>query len=573
MKKTILTNISGMPFYIEEDAYQKLETYLNEIKKYFAKTEGKDEIISDIENRIAEKFCADLHDQNKVVTLSEVESVISSLGTVKDFDDSDENSTDSAANSTSEVYQKKLMRDPDNHVLGGVCAGVAAYLGIDVTLVRVIFIILFLAGGPGLLLYIILWIAMPEAKTGVDKMQMRGEPLTLASIEERVKNNVDGTAVAKESAVTSLILFPFRLIAMILKGIAGIIPAILVLMGVFVSIISSIVLFSITVAAGGLLFLHNSPNVDVTFANFPGTTTEYIAVILAYFAAAIPVFFVILLGVSLVKRKYVLNTLGTIALLVIWITSAATASVLGADIFPKLKQQYEASRVTKSVDNLSPFNKVKIGEGTGVTIKRGDVEKVEITGLQQYLDEVEVKTDNQELTVVNHDNLRVCIFCFKALSIDITTPNLEQITLIDAAHADVSGFDNLEQIQINLNDGASLDLHGSVQTLSAVIKDASRLEAYDFHARSANLEVRNGSSAKINATETVTAVITDASRLDAIDFHVRNANLEVSDGSSAKIYVTETLKVRAKDAARVRYRGGAVVDSSADDSSSVRMGE
>ncbi|MEQ8423308.1 MAG: PspC domain-containing protein, partial [Cyclobacteriaceae bacterium] len=117
---------------------------------------------------------------------------------------------------------KKMFRDPEKKVIGGVASGVGIFFGIDVTLVRVLFVVFTIAGGLGFLVYLILWIALPEAKTITEKMQMQGEPVTLSNIETTVKKSLNEKDEEEESLLAKIILFPFRLIAMIINGVVKI---------------------------------------------------------------------------------------------------------------------------------------------------------------------------------------------------------------------------------------------------------------------------------------------------------------------------------------------------------------
>ncbi|MBL7727267.1 MAG: PspC domain-containing protein [Dinghuibacter sp.] len=170
MKKVINMNLGGRLINIEEDAWARLQQYIDSLKQHFAGEEGRDEIISDIENRIAEIFADKQKKGATVITETDVEEVMASIGRPEDFDDNPENNTSGAGNTTSgstggtQVKRGRLYRNADDQVIGGVCSGIAAYFNIDVSLVRIIWAILVFAGGTGVLLYILLWIFVPERK-------------------------------------------------------------------------------------------------------------------------------------------------------------------------------------------------------------------------------------------------------------------------------------------------------------------------------------------------------------------------------------------------------------------------
>jgi phage shock protein PspC (stress-responsive transcriptional regulator) len=179
MKKTLIINIGNSIIHIEEDAYEILTTYLNEIKQHFAKNADDFEIVTDIENRIAEMFAEILEAaQKQIIEITDVQSVIAQMGRVQDFQNDEEETADVPHFETF-VGNKKLYRDTDDGIIGGVCAGLGHYLNIEARWVRLIaFLAVFLVGS-GILAYFILWIAMPRAVSRSEKMEMKGEATNL----------------------------------------------------------------------------------------------------------------------------------------------------------------------------------------------------------------------------------------------------------------------------------------------------------------------------------------------------------------------------------------------------------
>ncbi|MBS3770517.1 MAG: PspC domain-containing protein [Bacteroidales bacterium] len=187
MKKTVKINLSGIIFHLDEDAYEKLSAYLEKIHRHFRETKEGAEIISDIELRMTELFQSKLSDYKQVVTIEDVTEVIESMGEPEDFTDDEKKSEDFAAKSTG----KKLYRDPDNSILGGVVGGIGAYLNIDPVWIRLIFVLLILAYGFTAVAYILLWIFVPPAKTYAQKLEMKGERVTISNIEKNVKREYE----------------------------------------------------------------------------------------------------------------------------------------------------------------------------------------------------------------------------------------------------------------------------------------------------------------------------------------------------------------------------------------------
>lgn len=193
MKKTITINIATTAFFIDEDAYTCLKDYLNKIEAWFGDKEEGNEIISDIESRLSELFIERINPQFGVITIDHVNEVIRVMGQPEDFiGTGDEKPEDHKKKGVSfendPPRNRRLYRDIDNKVLGGVCSGIAAYFNIDPVWVRVLFAILpFLSFGTIIPVYIVLWIAMPEAITTTQKLEMRGEDINISNIEKKIK--------------------------------------------------------------------------------------------------------------------------------------------------------------------------------------------------------------------------------------------------------------------------------------------------------------------------------------------------------------------------------------------------
>lgn len=187
MNKTITVNIAGFQFNIEERAYEILKSYIDAIKKQLSREEDAGEIIEDIEARIAELLSEKLIDGKDVITLSDIDSVIKIMGEPEDFADNEfaEEPEDHSIEKEENAKDRRLYRDMDNATIGGVCSGLGAYFDIDPLIFKLIFVFLFIVGGSGILLYIILWVLIPEAKTTAQKLQMKGVHVNIESIKKQ----------------------------------------------------------------------------------------------------------------------------------------------------------------------------------------------------------------------------------------------------------------------------------------------------------------------------------------------------------------------------------------------------
>jgi phage shock protein PspC (stress-responsive transcriptional regulator) len=188
MKITVAINLGGYSFNIDEDAYSELKRYLRNLELHFAGEESSSEILSDIETRMAELFRVKMTGYKQVISIEDVKDAISVLGTPEDISD---NEGKSARDKFSSPGYHRMYRDTDHRIIGGVCAGMGAYWDIDPLILRVIFVALTIAGGLGVLVYLILYIVLPDAKTTAQKIEMKGEPVNIHNIKESVKKEFE----------------------------------------------------------------------------------------------------------------------------------------------------------------------------------------------------------------------------------------------------------------------------------------------------------------------------------------------------------------------------------------------
>jgi phage shock protein PspC (stress-responsive transcriptional regulator) len=198
MKKTISVNLGGRVFAIDEDAYSLLTEYLHDVKKYLKDDVSTEEVLNDIEQRMGELFTEWMQGNRQVVTKADVTRVTEILGKPESYDNQSETSSEtndnqssnnSESSKTSDVNtgRRKLFRDPENAFIGGVCTGLGKYFDINPLLFRLIFFLLFWLGASGILLYILCWIIVPEAKTSSQRLEMEGEDVTIDNIEKKVR--------------------------------------------------------------------------------------------------------------------------------------------------------------------------------------------------------------------------------------------------------------------------------------------------------------------------------------------------------------------------------------------------
>jgi phage shock protein PspC (stress-responsive transcriptional regulator) len=450
MKKNISINISGIIFHIEEDGYEVLKKYLDSINKYFSSFEDSSEILSDIESRIAEIFLSKLSEGKQIITFEDVNSLVSTMGSVSDFKAAEEQEFSQTENSSQQAEPqpkaerahsqhthtaaKQLFRDQTRKILGGVCAGLGNYFSVDAVWVRLLFALLTFAWGFGILVYVILWIAIPGSYTledvqgsrklfrdnerkvigGVsgglaayfgfdiivirllfvitaffgfglvayivlwivlqpavsitDKMEMQGEPVTLSNIESNLKKNLN-LKEDEENVFVKILLFPFRLIGMILTGLGKLIyPLIEVLrvaIGVLITFLGLSLVVSVIITTGILIGLISGTSVPIHIgvpfneASLPieamsraiPTTT----IVAAFIGSILPGILITLLGISVIAKRIVFSSMVGWSMFVMFLVSLLVLSFTVPKIVYSFKQDGEVK--TESIYQLPTNNK------------------------------------------------------------------------------------------------------------------------------------------------------------------------------------------------------------------------
>lgn len=189
MNKTVTINIAGLVFHIDEDAYNRLDAYINAVRNSIQQ-EDKEEIVEDIEARIAELFSDRIDQQSGVIRMNHVDEIIEIMGKPEDYFIEEEGYVAIEEGFTTSKGTKKIYRDGDKRILGGVCAGLGHYLNVDVVWIRIIFVLLFFLYGLSTLVYFILWIIIPKARTVADVLEMKGEPVNISNIEKQFRQGI-----------------------------------------------------------------------------------------------------------------------------------------------------------------------------------------------------------------------------------------------------------------------------------------------------------------------------------------------------------------------------------------------
>ena len=369
MNKTISINLGGFFFHIDEDAYQKLSRYFDAVKRSLS-PDGRDEIMKDIESRIAELFQERLKNDKQVVGLSEIEEVISIMGQPEDYKIDDEKTSyqSSSSSSTNFYYpSKRLYRDKENGMIGGVMAGLGHYLGVDSLWLRILMVILFFGFGTGLFVYIVLWILIPEAITTTQKLEMKGQPITISNIEKKVKEGFDDitskiSSIDHEKITNTAKSGASRIGSSIEEVITTIFKVFAKIIGSFILFFSAIALLGIIITSIIMIFSSTMPeNYILNHIQTPiGLETPLWAQgILFLLGFGIPLFFLFILGLKLMVNN--LRSIGNYikySLLAVWIVAVGIIISLGINEASQLA--FDGKSVQKEVITIAPTDTLKI---------------------------------------------------------------------------------------------------------------------------------------------------------------------------------------------------------------------
>ena len=356
MNKTIIININGIVFHIEEDAYDVLKLYMTDVKRHFSTSEDSLEITTDIENRIAEMFNEILASQNKqVIVEQDVKLVVEQMGTVEDFEFA-ENDAKTPGNNTYayNTERRRLFRDPDDHLVSGVAAGIANYFDIPAVWVRLAFVISFCVAGSGFFLYVILWIVVPKAITRADRMAMKGEKQDLKGFK---KNFEDELSTVKENLhnfkheakpfvykTRDFISDFFDHLGVFLRG-AGSLVGKLIAGAILLTCFGLAI--ALIVAVVGLIAFGKTDIYHIPPFNFVNQETSVIFIAGGFLLLAIPLLSIILVIIGFLFKNTSFNrTIGT-TLLCVWLAALGAVVYYGVRASADFR---EGAKMSKTIN-------------------------------------------------------------------------------------------------------------------------------------------------------------------------------------------------------------------------------
>ena len=433
MKRTVSINLNNQNFQIEEEAYDKLAIYLESIKRHCGAGADAAEVVADIENSLAEKLKLSLTPYKEIITIEDINSLIKIMGTMEDFDrevggfpakDSDANKV-----TTEKKTKRKLYRDVDNAIIGGVASGLGNYFDVDPVLFRIIFCALIFAGGSAFPIYILLWIAMPEAKTAYQKLEMQGQTPTLAAFKNLAKAGKQLQEDWKKrwqrrSTINKVISLPLVIVNGVFSAIkkvwAIIWPVIRLGFGILLSIFSFIGLGAIGIGSL-MLILYNNSLYQISFIPISELTSllPYNLIIIAGFLSlAIPTLLIFIGGVSIIRKKSLINLTAGSIMLGAWMVAGICFCAFGLRYLPEIKNKFDNYPLTNRVEETIDIDGIQEINADGslinIYIRANTSTPATLSGRQVDLDNIEIKRDGNKLTLtekIQIEKTGACLDC------------------------------------------------------------------------------------------------------------------------------------------------------------------
>lgn len=550
MKKTINISIGGLSFQIEEDAYAALEKYLGEVKNRFAAYAEAAEIVSDIEDRIAEQLMAKLP-RGQVVSLGLVEELIAIMGRPEQIGEEGKTEQSDAKEAVPNppAAQKRLYRDLDDAILGGVCSGIAAYIGTDTVWVRLVFALTIFFGGFGVVLYLILWVIVPPAQTAVEKLQMRGSPVNLKNLEQTLKDRVAELKKKDQSQVRRGIAAPFRALGVAFRSVGRfllrIVPTLFKLIGIAVVVLASLSLAGLIFVVVSLLTNPASPYLDFPLKEIAAGGVYYAALVSAFFVAFVPIVFLMQLGVSLITYRSVFRKMGSFLLLGLWVVAVAIFANMAIKLAPQVENLVKTSpyfQTTTKEYKPAGFESVALDGIDEAVLHPAQSYKVVVEGKQKDLDAAKVYVDNGALKIKRNYPFRFCLFCTQdKIKLEIFAPNFTSLKASGASRISIADTLKGKSMVITLSGVSALDGQFDLNSLKAELSGASKIKF-------------------AGAVDSVDLALSGASHAETEEAVIRFAQVNLSGVSDARFGQLDKLKIQASGASTVYYQSAGSIE-------------
>lgn len=539
MKKTLTVNLNGTVFHIDEDAYQQLHDYLNAVRASLDLSDDKDEIMADIEARIAELITEEYTKLNTNIATAEIlQRIMTRMGEPKDYamDGTMDNKN------TANKPRRRFYRDVDNAMLGGVAAGLAAFLGWDVVWIRLIFVALMFVGqGWPIVLYLLMWIIAEPARTVAQKLEMKGEPVTINTIQESFNEMATQTPSGSRKVV--------RIIGTILKvcffavvGFFGLI-AIVVLGALFLAFMG----VSMGLLGAGIGTMGALPAMFLDWAGLLAMLQPWqvqmcqVSIILL---CVCPLIIIIAGCINLLAKRRWTGKKFNLSFCLVWLLALCTlifallSSVGLRQKMIDMTLQMDAweddkampfSSMAYEVMEVQPFNAINADGTVRIILAQGEKQTVAV---RPAMESNCLSVQDSVLVVRNKLNSKMEIL--------VTTPNLDRVEMAGACQLTNQEIMQIPTLTVMAQGAADIDLTMDVQQLNMDVEGASKVE---LEGRAQNAEIS----------------LQGAVDLDADEMSSKALTLNVGGTADAEVWATDSLWVTANGFSQIKYKGNPIL--------------
>ena len=550
MKKTLTINLNNTVFHIDDDAYELLQSYLAEVGHHFKSETEKADIMNDIEARIAELFSEKMQGNKNVITIDDVNDIIEVMGKPNQFADveTDEESDQTETKKTAS-HSKKFYRDTEHQLLGGVAAGLAAYLNLDVTLVRAILIILVVfTSGYIIPIYLVMWLIAPKAETTAQKLEMRGEDVNIETIKNKMNDAKEYLESDKfKNSATDIGTKTFDVFKSIFRVIFTIIGSILSVVGV---ILAAVLIF------GMIIFLLEPDAITGIspefFAMWGDISPEKIVLMVIGLLLIIscPIFALIYWNIRANSKDKPKSYTGLWVALVLWLAGIFMFLSVGADTFKKLNRvnywsdqsynEYDSENPNHASETrtVEPFHAIDASGVVNVVLTQQQNQNLVVTSLKEYLPNIKTEVLNGVLKIYSTDNL-----IKPSIRVQIGIDSLTDIMARGASNVKFETPFTVKRLNFDLQGASKVNLDiKSAQKLNIQLAGASKLDA---KGDADSLDIEASGATLINSD----------------DLHTKVVKINLSGASKADVYASESFDGKAYGASRINCAGNPPVKS------------
>lgn len=542
MKKTLTVNLNNIVFHIDDDAYEMLQTYLAEIGEHFKSDEEKKEIMFDIEARIAELFTEKLQKNKNVINVNDVQEIIDVMGKPSQYANEDEE-PEKVKSEKKQSKSRRFYRDPENAILGGIASGIAAYFGLDVTLVRILLVVsVFVAWGTFIPVYLIFWFVAPQAVTASQRLEMQGEDVTVDSIKTELNNakNYVESEKFKQSASTIGDRI-FEILRIFFKVLFGFVGGILGLVGV---IIVGLLLFLLTMLIFEPTFINSIAPDFISNWSVVSPENAILIFISLILVIGCPIFMIVYGAIKLITGKKSTSHTAFIVLLILWLAGIFMFYSVGASTYLKLKDNNELpnfknwinednSILKDEIRYCDQFTAIEVSGNIELIINQDSIQSVKVSSNEDVLSNVITKVENGVLKIYPEN-----LFENRTIKVTVTSNNIQKLEAKGACTINSENqllVTNLELKLVGASD-AQLDVKVS--------------ETFDVEVIGASEATLTGTAKNFNAR------VIGASEIKASDLISSFVDVKANGASQADVYATMSLIANANGASDIDCKGG-----------------